>query len=62
MTHRATWSRWATGLAAALGVALAAGCSVAPDNSPRDIEDGALDLNVQDPSNVGQAAAGTGRI
>jgi spore germination protein GerM len=35
---------------------------VAADNSPRDIEPGALDLSVQDPSDVGQAAAGSGRI
>jgi spore germination protein GerM len=39
-----------------------AGCSVTPDNSPRDIEAGALTLTEQDQSNVGQAAAGTGRI
>jgi spore germination protein GerM len=46
-------------LAAALVVT---GCSVASDNSPRDIEAGALALTPQDASNVGQAAAGTGRI
>jgi spore germination protein GerM len=44
------------------GALLLGACSVAPDNSPRDIDAGALDLTVQDPSDVGQAAAGTGRI
>ncbi|MGD9997539.1 MAG: GerMN domain-containing protein [Ilumatobacteraceae bacterium] len=45
-----------------LGASLLAACSVASDNSPRDIDAKDLDLNVQDPSDVGQAAAGAGRI
>jgi spore germination protein GerM len=52
--------QWRRGLIVA--AMLLAGCSVAPDNSPRDIDAGALTLTVQDPSNVGQAAAGNGRI
>lgn len=43
-------------------VLVAFGCSVAPDNTPRDIEAGALDVVVRNQSNVGQAAAGSGRI
>jgi spore germination protein GerM len=52
------------GVAARLGILmlLIAGCSVAADNAPRDIEPGALELDAQDQSNVGQAAGGTGRI
>jgi spore germination protein GerM len=39
------------------------GCSVASDNAPRDIDPGALEIDEQDTgSNVGQAAAGSGRI
>jgi spore germination protein GerM len=38
------------------------GCSVAADNTPRDIDPGVIELITQDPSNVGQAAGGTGRI
>jgi spore germination protein GerM len=44
------------------GTMLVAGCSVSPDNTPRDIDAGALTLSDQDPSNIGQAAAGSGRI
>lgn len=47
---------------ALLGALVVAGCSVAPDNTPRDIDSGALDLVAQNASNVGQAAAGSGRI
>ncbi|MCU1361522.1 MAG: hypothetical protein JWN99_2811 [Ilumatobacteraceae bacterium] len=45
-----------------IGAMAATGCSVAPDNTPRDIDSGALDIVVQNQSNVGQAAAGSGRI
>lgn len=37
-------------------------CSVAPDNAPRDIEPGVIDSAVQDVSNVGQEAGGSGLI
>jgi spore germination protein GerM len=49
-------------LSCVMATALAAvGCSVAPDDTPRDIDSGAV-VTSQDSSNVGQAAAGSGRI
>lgn len=44
------------------GVVALAACAVSPDNTPRDIDSNALELVNQSQSNVGQAAAGSGRI
>jgi spore germination protein GerM len=45
-----------------IAVLVASGCAVASDNTPRDIDPGVLAVIEQNQTNVGQAAAGSGRI